>query len=285
MVRTNKDRVVKGAVIGEIRPTCCRGYTVGQSGEAIVVPGIGGITYNVQLGDSVYGWACDHVEPGVSIYNKDQKDSDSLNFLACVGNQAKIIEGDAKGKIGYVLGHHGGAENVIIHFDPAILDDLCIGEKIQVKAWGQGLEMTDYPDIIVHCVDPDLFDKLGIEENGDGTITVPVTATVPPYLMGSGLGATNRKGDYDIMTADRDAIREFGLDKLRFGDLVLLQDCDNNYGRGYLKGAVSIGVVIHSDCVLAGHGPGITTIMSTNKPIIKAKIDENANIGKILGII
>ena len=31
---------------------------------------------------------------------------------------------------------------------------------------------------------------------------------------------------------------------------------------GYLKGAVSIGVVVHSDCVKMGHGPGITTIVT-----------------------
>lgn len=104
-------------------------------------------------------------------------------------------------------------------------------------------------------------------------------ATVPPYLMRSGIGSPNpASGDYDIMTADVEEIKRLGLDKLRFGDLVLLQDCDNIYGRGYLKGAVSIGVVIHSDCVKSGHGPGITTIMASKKPVIEAIINENANI-------
>jgi len=110
-----------------------------------------------------------------------------------------------------------------------------------------------------------------------------VVAEVPPYLMGSGIGSPSAySGDYDIMTADTEEIKRLGLDKLRFGDLVLLQDCDNSYGRGYLKGSVSIGVVIHSDCIKAGHGPGITTIMTTKKPLIKGRLDENANIGKYM---
>ena len=97
--------------------------------------------------------------------------------------------------------------------------------------------------------------------------------------MGSGIGAASSyTGDYDIMTADVDEIKRLHLDKLKFGDFVLLQDCDNTYGRGYLKGAVSIGVVVHSDCVKMGHGPGITTIMTCKKSLIDPIIDHNANI-------
>ncbi len=39
------------------------------------------------------------------------------------------------------------------------------------------------------------------------------------------------------MTADWDEIVRLGLDKLRYGDIVLLENCDNTYGRGYLTGA------------------------------------------------
>lgn len=84
------------------------------------------------------------------------------------------------------------------------------------------------------------------------------------------------------MTADTEEIKRLGLDRLKFGDLVLLQDCDNSYGRGYLKGAVSIGVVVHSDCIKAGHGPGITTIMVSKTPMIEGIINEEANIGNYM---
>ena len=78
---------------------------------------------------------------------------------------------------------------------------------------------------------------------------------------------------------DKEEIKRLGLDKLRFGDLVLLQDHDNTYGTGYLGGAISIGVIIHSDCVKSGHGPGVTVIMSSSKGNIEGVIDSNANIG------
>ncbi|OXX83691.1 hypothetical protein AVM15_09285 [Paraclostridium benzoelyticum] len=151
-----------------------------------------------------------------------------------------------------------------------------------VKAYGQGLKLEDFDDIHIMSIDPNLFEKLGITEK-DGKIQVPVVAKVPPYLMGSGIGSSSAyTGDYDIMTADFDEIKRLGLDKLKFGDLVLLEDCDNTYGRGYLKGAVSIGVIVHSDCVTLGHGPGVTTIMVSKTPIIEAIIDENANISNYI---
>ncbi len=87
------------------------------------------------------------------------------------------------------------------------------------------------------------------------------------------------------MTADVDEIKRLHLDKLKFGDFVLLQDCDNTYGRGYLKGAVSIGVVVHSDCVKMGHGPGITTIMTCKKSLIDPIIDSTANLAHYMKIL
>jgi len=37
---------------------------------------------------------------------------------------------------------------------------------------------------------------------------------------------------------------------------VAISDADNSFGRSYKERAVSIGKVVHSDCVIAGHGPG-----------------------------
>ena len=48
--------------------------------------------------------------------------------------------------------------------------------------------------------------------------------------------------------------------------------------------AVSIGVVIHSDCLLAGHGPGITVLMTSAKPLIAPVIDDGANLADLLKI-
>lgn len=279
MLKTNKENLVKWSVQGKIHHPLGGNYRITFDGNPMVLPATGGISYNVKIGDSAFNWVGDHVEPGVFIRNENTTENAALTTFACIGNEAKVVSGDAKGKKGYVTGMHGGIEHVMIYFDEETLEDLAIDDKILVKAYGQGLSIENHEDIAVMSIDPNLFEKLGITEK-DGKLQVPVVAKVPAYLMGSGTGSSNAySGDYDIMTADKEEIKRLGLDKLRFGDLVLLQDHDNTYGTGYLGGAISIGVIIHSDCVKSGHGPGVTVIMSSSKGNIEGVIDSNANIG------
>ncbi|QCX33110.1 DUF4438 domain-containing protein [Caloramator sp. E03] len=278
MLRTNIDKTVMQSLQGKIHhPINPSPFRVDVNGNAHILPATGGITYNVKVGDCAFGWSGDHVEPGVSIRNEDRNENNAMMLFACIGNEAKVVTGDAKGAKGFVIGKHGGIEHVLIQFEKDDLEKMAIDDKILIKGFGQGLKLLDYPDIQVMNVDPRLFLNIHIKE--DTVLKVPVVAEVPAYLMGSGIGAlTAFSGDYDIMTEDLDEIKRLGLDKLKFGDLVLLRDCDNSYGRGYLKGAVSIGVVIHSDCIKMGHGPGITTIMTCKKSLIEGYKDENANI-------
>ncbi|KPU27807.1 hypothetical protein TR13x_00105 [Caloranaerobacter sp. TR13] len=286
MLKTNIDKLVKQSVQGKIHhPIQSFPYRISGDGIPNVLPAIGGITYNVKVGDCAFGWVGDHVEPGVSIRNENKNENVALNLFSCIGNEAMVISGDAKGAKGFVTGKHGGIDHVLIYFKEADLEKMAIDDKILIKAYGQGLQLLDFPEIKIMNIDPDLFLKLGIKEIDGGKIEVPVTCEVPPYLMGSGIGSSNSfSGDYDIMTLDKKEIKKLGLDKLKFGDLVLLKDCDNTYGRGYLKGAVSIGIVIHSDCIKMGHGPGITTIMTCKKELIKGKITSDANIANYLEI-
>lgn len=282
MLNTNKKMLVKLSVQGKIHHPLGANYRISSKGVPRILPAQGGISYNVKVGDSVFGWEGDHVEPGVSIKNDNREENDALMTLSCIGNEAKVISGDAKGAIGYVTGMHGGIDHVLICFKQKDLENMAIDDKIIIKAYGQGLKLEGYKDVHLMNIDPDLFDKIGIEEK-DGKLQVPIVAEVPAYLMGSGLGAESAyNGDYDIMTSDMEEIKRLGLEKLKFGDLVLLEDCDNSYGRGYLRGAVSIGVIIHSNCIKAGHGPGVTTIMVSQSPIIEGVIDECANIGRYI---
>ena len=72
MLKTNKDKLVKMSVIGEVvSPTVGASiYRVSADGEPMILPGVGGITYNVRVGDLATGWMADHVEPGVSLENR-----------------------------------------------------------------------------------------------------------------------------------------------------------------------------------------------------------------------
>lgn len=286
-MKTNREKLAQIGVQGEISHPRSSGspYRITTDGEARVLPATGGITYNLQIGDSCMGLAVDHVEPGVTVKRSDAAENGGLAVLACVGNQARVVSGDAKGALGYVTGKHGGCEHLLVYFAREDLEKMAIGDKILVKSYGTGLQLTDFPEIKVMNLDPDLLDKMGLQVADDGVLEVPVAAEVPAYLMGSGIGSSSAyRGDYDIMTADPVAHEEFNLGNLRFGDIVALHDCDTTWGRGYLQGAVTIGVIVHSDCILAGHGPGVTTLLTCKNAQIRPKLVERANIADYLGV-
>jgi len=114
-------------------------------------------------------------------------------------------------------------------------------------------------------------------------LEVPVTHVIPAAVMGSGLGANQaHSGDYDIQLFDDNVKKEYGLEDLRLGDLVAIQDADHSYGRIYKQGAITVGIVVHSDCVVSGHGPGVTTLFTSTNGKIVPRIDSDANIARLL---
>jgi len=284
----NREQLVMTAVQGGVAAAHqWAPFEVGSAGEIIAWPSTGGITYNVKVGDSVFGWAGEHIEPGVSstLSHKNRKCEAGFQFLSCCGNEVRVISGAAKGDTGRVLGHHGGVEHLMLQFPDETLDKLTCDDKFLVRGYGQGLRLIDHPDVHIYNTDPDLFEAWGIAEATDGRIEVPVHVIVPGHAMGSGIGALSvTTGDYDILCHDEATVQEYGLDKLRFGDFVAVLDHDNVYGRTYRKGSMTIGVVIHSDSPLAGHGPGMMTLMSATGGQIVPVLRENANMGAVLGI-
>lgn len=284
-MKLNEKELVSLSVWGQITSAvwpASRGYRVGADGVNRVLPGTGGICYSHQIGDNACNLKGDHVEPGVSLKAPNNDENSALNTLSCVGNEALVITGAAKGARGVVCGTHGGVEHVMIDFAKNILEKLCIYDKIQVKAYGVGLELQDYPEITVMNCDPGFLKKWNIKSSKK-KLQVPVTHLVPAKIMGSGLGATTcYSGDYDIQMFDREVVKTYNLDSIRFGDLVAITDADHTYGRRFLQGAVSIGVIVHSRSDMSGHGPGVTTLLTSKAGLIEPVIDKNANIGKIL---
>ncbi len=290
MLKTNEDKVVEMYL--ECRPGQPRvgtGWKVDHQGVPFLLPGIGGITLNVQVGDPAFGLAGDHIEPGVSCTANADKPNEfpnnSLQLLSCVGNQARIVSGDAKGETGIVVGHHGGSEHIIVDFDRAVREQMTYDDRILIRAKGQGLALMDYPGIKLFNLSPDLLHRMKIKAGKKGILQVPVTTRVPAPCMGSGLGRAHvGAGDYDVMTSDPDTVKRYHLDQMRFGDFVALMDHDNSFGRAYVKGAITIGIVVHSDCRLAGHGPGIATLMTCPVSLIEPVLDPRANIADLFRI-
>ncbi len=289
MVATNQDRLITMSVMGVVISPSYPGipaipHQIDRDGRPRLLPHLGGIVYNVRLGDSVYGWAGDNIEPGVAIKATDPGANAALNVFACVGNEAVIMSGNAKGARGTVTGKSGRfAEHVIIHFEPAVLDDLAFGDKIVVRACGVGMNIDGFPGVHLKSMSPHVFESLRIEENG-GKLTVPVSAIVPPELMGAGAGLTSESGAICIQSMDPGALQRNGLDTLRLGDIVALTDLDSSWGHGYKKGSVGIGVVSSTDSIKAGYGPGVTLMMTAPGGEIDPMAVDGVNLASLLNI-
>jgi len=202
--------------------------------------------------------------------------------MSCVGNEAYVISGEAKGERGRVTGKHGGVEHVMIDFTPDVMRKMAIGDKIQVWSCGLGMKLLDAPEIGVFNADPDFLDAWDLEIK-DGFVRARVAKIVPAAVMGSGLGrSTVVRGDYDIQTFDDAVAEQYGLRDLRLGDIVAIVNADHSFGRIYRTGAISVGVVVHGRSFVAGHGPGVTSLLTSSEGKIEPVVDPNANLANLL---
>ena len=282
-LNTNIDDLIVMAISAQISaPTLDRSpYRPDTEGSGTVLIGMSGIVYNARVGDPAYGWAGDHVEPGVSIANPDYDVDHALHYLACIGNQAVVMTGPAAGAMGIITGEHA---RLLVDFEPDTLELLSIDDKILVKTHGRGMKLLDFPGILVKKAGPSLIDSWPLRRSSTGKLQVPVVAKIPAHIMGSGAELTPEFVDQDLMTGDKAALAEHGIDNLRLGDLVAVMDTDHRYGRGYHPGGVSIGLIMHGDSVMTGHGPGCQDMLVCADGEIEPVLDPNANIVNYLSI-
>jgi len=256
-------------------------YRPDVEGMSQVPIGMAGVVYNVRVGDPAFGWAGDHVEPGVSVSHPDPAVDHALHYLTCVGNEARVVTGLAAGARGVVVGEHA---RLLVDFPPEVLERLCIGDEILIRTHGRGLRLLDFPGIQVKKASPLLLERWGLRVSAAGRLQVPVVAILPPTILGSGAELTPEFVDQDLMTGDRAALAEWGADRLRLGDLVAVQDADHRYGRGYRPGSVTIGLIMHGDSPVGGHGPGCQDLLVCAHGEIEPVLDPKANIAHILGL-
>jgi len=282
-ISTNKDKLLTIAVQGQIAPArTARSYITTWDGKPKIAIGIGGINYNLKIGDKIFGWASgDRATMGVAAVGvgSDSSENAWLNFTS-IGNVVNVLSDDAKGEKGVIIGKF--SNYVLIHFEEDVLEKLAIDDKLQVKARGVGLEIEGFKDVFVHGVIPEVLEKLVTHK--DGKLEVPVVKKIPAELVGQGAGRSSLSGNWHIQTCFPPDIKEYGLDTLRFGDIVLLKDIQTDYGMGYYRGGATIGVVCSGPSDISGLGIGVTPILSTRFDRLKAYIDPSANIGKYLGL-
>ncbi|HWP20745.1 MAG TPA: DUF4438 domain-containing protein [Burkholderiaceae bacterium] len=290
----NADELVAVSVAGQVAHPVARAaapYRVGYDGVPRVLPGTGGVVLNRRVGDRCVGLAGDHIEPGVALHNNGREvvgprdgPNTALMTYACIGNHARVTSGPCTGQRGLVTGKHGGVNHVIVDFPEDVLLRLQIGDRVQIVSHGLGLRLPRHPRVEVLNCSPRLLRHWGIEEEGRA-LHVPVTHLVPSRLMGSGLGKnTAWRGDYDIQLGDRDARKRYHLGSLRFGDMVAITDADTRRGPSYRSGRITIGVIVHGDSTVSGHGPGVTPLLTGPASLLRPRIDPRANLAEIFGI-
>jgi hypothetical protein len=257
-------------------------YRLASDGTPFLLPTYGGIVYNVSTGDRAFGWAADCIHPGVSIHQDDDNRNRGLNVFACVGNRARVMTGGAAGTTGVVTGKSGRfSEQVIVHLPREARTRMAVGDQLLIRAEGVGLRLTDHPDVSLKGIAPGLLAALEAREE-QGVVSFGVTARIPAHLAGAGLGLTSEGGSLHMQSTDRELLAELGLDRLRLGDVVALDDTDSRYNHGYLRGAAAIGVVASTDGPRAGYGPGIAILMTAPAGQLGSFDSPGANLVELL---
>ncbi len=283
-ISTNKEKVLSIAVKGQIAPAePARSYTTTWDGKPKMAIGIGGINYNLKIGDKIFGWANgDRATVGVATTGAgEERYGGGWVTFTSIGNEVRLLSGEARGKKGVIIGKFGSY--VLVHFEDSVKEKLTIGDVLQAKACGVGLEIEGFEDVFVHGLAPEVLEDL-VMQNAEGELEVPVVKEIPAEIMGQGAGGGSLYGNWHIQTCYPPDIEKYGLDELRFGDLVFLKDIQTDYGKGYYRGGATVGVVCAGPSDISGMGIGVTPILSTRFGKLKARIDSGANIGKYLNI-
>jgi len=293
MLRTNQEDLVIVSVSGQIAHPVApvSPYRVGHDGVSRVLPGTGGIVLNKRIGDLCVGLAGDHIEPGAALHNNGREvigprngPNNALLTYACVGNPALVVSGPCAGKRGMVTGKHGGVNHVLTDFPSAVLERLRIGDQIQIRSQGLGLRLLDLPSITLMNCDPELLKRWRLRLES-GRLLVPITHQIPAAIMGSGLGKnTAWRGDYDIQLADAATRRRYRLGSLRFGDFVAIVGGDTRHGPSAQQTRTTLGVVVHGDSTVSGHGPGVTPLLTGPARAFRLLPDPNANLAAVYGV-
>jgi hypothetical protein len=201
----------------------------------------------------------------------------ALQFLSCVGNPVRVESGPAAGATGHVTGQHA---YVLVDFPEPDLARLTTGDAVTVTACGQGLALPGHPAIVVKNCAPELLGAMPGGTRPDGRLEVHVAARVPAEAAGAGVGMNSEYANTDLMGAYAGLASELslGLEGLRLGDVVALEAQDHRYGRAHRDGYVTIGVMSTGQCLLFGHGPGPTSLLSGPSGAFVLVDDPDANL-------
>ncbi len=279
-LRTNEARLVEVGLLGKVsHPRHPGTYAVDRDDLPGILPGMAGVTPDIRVGSPVFDFACDHGEAGVSAEAEGEAANLAFQVLACLGNPVTVLSGAASGARGTVSGKHA---YVLIDFPQTTLEQILPGDRLLVRASGQGLAILDAPEIACRNCSPHLLNRLGVELTGPGAISVAVAAELTPEVMGAGLGMDCEWANCDVMLHERETVRRLGLLDLRVGDLVGMPAQDHRFGRRYDPRYAAVGVVVHALGPSPGHGVGVVTLLSGPTELLCFRSERGRNLKDLL---
>ena len=255
----------------------------GRDGTVTILPGHGGVALGVHAGDAVERWLADHLTVGAAIEDADGSPAvpGPLHQLACVGN---VVRDAAGRRLGVVAGKRGGLAPgflppnlVAVEAPDERLASLVPGDRVVVEALGRGLALLERPEVALLNLAPRALDALPLDEEG-GRLRIAARAVVPSRAVGPGLGQDPWIGDLEI--ADPSALEP--LVELRFGDLVAFGAVDGAGGRFHRPGYVAVGLVAHGPSPAAGHGVGVTLLLSGPEERLAVHVEAGASLARAL---
>ncbi|QNK82154.1 DUF4438 domain-containing protein [Nakamurella sp. PAMC28650] len=255
-------------------------YLTDADGRPYVPTGDGGVVLGLHLGDSVFGFDADHASPAVSLIHPEQAARHALTSFACLGNRVTVRTGAAAGAVGAVLGKRGEQGRVLAWFPQDVLAQMVPGDAMVVRAMGQGAGL---PEPIAALggqllnVDPAVLPALPVMVGDDG-INVVVRGRVPSKLIGNGIGRPAHQWDLDLQV-DTITAALVGLEVLRLGDLVAVDNLDVRHNAGYRRGWVTVGVVVTTSSPRAGLGPGLMPMLCVPQQVIDVTAAPTDHVG------
>src|ERR1019366_8486380 len=278
-LNSNVDELLTQVLAGEVWPPLAdrHGYRVDPDGRAFFLPGMGGVTLDVHVGDPATGYAGDHVEPGLSVRHRETGANYALQYLSCIGNRVEVTSGPAKGAAGFVIGQPA---YVLVDMSSEEMRHVTTGDQVSVITQGQGLYLEQHPDIVVKNMSPALLAAMPGGTTDGGRLEVHVSPSVPAEAVGAGAGMASEYANTDLMGAYAGLGEDLslGLEGLRVGDVVALDDQDHRFGRGFREGWTTIGIISTATCMLYGHGPGPSSVLSGPSSAFRFVIDQDANL-------
>jgi len=271
-VVTNAERLVTLRVAGVVQQPSLHA-SVDPEGSVQSLPGMGGVLIRPNLGDPANGWMSDHLEIGASLVHPDPAADEALQSLSCVGNAATIVDGPASGATGIIVGKHG---STMVAFAPDVLARLAPGERVVIDAVGVGLRVEGETHVVLHSCSPWALGFMVPGRDGSGRLRVRVVTTLPAEAAGAGIGMPADRYNIDLQVDHLPA--SSGARRLRFGDLVALEDQDHRFVRRPRQGWTAVGAICHGRSVGGGHGLGMITLLTAPTERLALKVTQGANI-------